>query len=432
MPEHPARTVALTTGCTALVGALVVGLSAGANAAVTVAEVPYRMDASNQAGWWKPIEEFGGRVYVAYNGWGGPTADGTDDTHTVWIARREADGTWTRGCMEDTPDHCAVLGDDVGHHQPTIAIDGDGYIHAFFSMHGSGWRYYRSAVPGDVTRMVNRAAQMPNQGGAITYPVAARAANGDVYLIVRDGTLGKMYRWNDATDVWSYVATFAREDNRSVYPDDVAGVADGSVHIAWEWARGTAGGLRHVGSHLRYAPATNRFYNAAGTEVTVPVTSATTSVAYQPLEGSESFAEGDRLYDPGVQSAKLAIGADGRPLVAYRYRATPGGTFRVRLAGWTGSEWRRSWVYAGSYDTFAAVDVSSYAGGVRVYYAKNQTIADDHAFVATQQADGTWAETLLLDSVPVERLAVIRRGATDHLYLAAPGTRRLYYGSLPW
>jgi hypothetical protein len=431
LPNRPARAAALTTGCAALVGALVIGLTAGANAAVSVTEVPYRMDASNQAGWWKPIEEYNGSVYLAYNAWGSASAGGSADTHTVYIARRAPNGTWSRGCMQDSSGGCFVFGDDIGHNQPTIAIDGDGYIHAFVSMHGHTWRYYRSASPGAVEAMINRNSQMPNPTGSITYPVAARAANGDVYVIVCDRTLGKMYRWNNTTNVWSYVATFASEGNRSVYPDDVAGTADGSVHIAWEWARGAAGGLRHVGSYLRYSPATNRFHNAAGTAVTVPVTS-TSPVAYQPLEGSESFEQGDMLHDPGVQSAKLAVAADGRPMVAYRYRATPGGTFRVRLAEWTGTAWQRSWVYTGAYDTFAAVDVSTYGGGVRVYYAKNQTIANDHAFAATRQANGTWAETLLLNDVPVERLAVIRRGATDHLYLASPGTHQLFYGSLPW
>jgi len=431
MSGRDLRSAVRAVGGLGLAAALLAGVVPAAHAAATISLVPYRMDGSNQAGWWKPIEEFGGRVFVAYNAWGSPTASGTGDTHTVYVAKRELDGTWSRGCMQDTPGHCAIVGDDVGHRQPTIAIDGDGYVHAFFDMHGSSWRYYRSASPEDVGAMVNRAAEMPDQDASVTYPVAARAANGDVYLIVRDHTAGKMYRWSNASNMWTRVATFATEANRSVYPDDVAGTGNGDVHIAWEWARGAAGGLRHAGSYLRYSPATNQFSDPAGTPTTVPVTS-TSEVAYQPLEGVESFEAGDFTYDPGVQSAKLAITADGRPLVAYRYRDTPGGTFRVRLAEWTGSGWQRSLVYQGIYDTYAAVDVTTHASGVRVYYAKNQTIADNHAFVSARQPDGSWAETLLLADVPVERLAVIRRGGIDHLYLASPSTWQLHNGSLPW
>jgi hypothetical protein len=48
-------------------------------------QVPYRVDASNQAGWWRPMDELNGSLYVAYNAWGGPgaTNGGATDTHTV-------------------------------------------------------------------------------------------------------------------------------------------------------------------------------------------------------------------------------------------------------------------------------------------------------------------------------------------------------------
>ncbi|HKE74878.1 MAG TPA: hypothetical protein VKB57_14755 [Acidimicrobiales bacterium] len=52
-------------GFVALFGLLAACLPVGAE------RVPFGMDASNQAGWWKPIDEFGGSVYVAYDAWGG-------------------------------------------------------------------------------------------------------------------------------------------------------------------------------------------------------------------------------------------------------------------------------------------------------------------------------------------------------------------------
>jgi hypothetical protein len=134
-----------------------------------------------------------------------------------------------------------------------------------------------------------------------------------------------------------------------------------------------------------------------------------------------------------VQSAKLAVAPSTlQPASAYRYRAEPGGFWRVRLAEWNGASWARTVVYAGTYDTTAAVDVSKYGTGTRVYYAKAQTLTADQAFAATRQPDGSWVETLLLAGVRVERLSVIRRGPIDGLYLSAPTAQKLYFGTWTW
>ena len=58
----------------------------------TVEDLPFRVDASNQAGWWNPIDEVDGIAYFAYNA-PGPTAA----THQVHVAARSQDGTWTDG-----------------------------------------------------------------------------------------------------------------------------------------------------------------------------------------------------------------------------------------------------------------------------------------------------------------------------------------------
>lgn len=423
----------------AVVGVLLVALAPPAQAAPALGLVPYRMDASNQAGWWRPVDEYNGHLYVAYNAWGGPgpTNGGATDTHTIYIARRAPDGTWTRGCLQAADGSCVVYGDDIGHNQPSIAIDGDGYIHAFVSMHNHNWRYYRSTAPADVTTMVNRSSQMPDQGERYTYPNLAIGPGGDVYLIIRAFTgypntgQGRLYRWNNASNSWSRVAIFASQTNFVVYPDDVASF-NGEVHIAWEWAYGGASGLRHFGSYLVYNPATGQFRNAAGTPVSVPVTTGS-PVVYQPLGANEQLSCTQPSTCPGVQSAKFAIDqTTGRPVVAYRYRSNNGYPYRVWLAQWTGSSWQRQLVYGGNYDTYAAIDVTSFGGGVRVYYAKANTLAGTQAFVATRQSNGGWAETAMLPGVRIERLSVIRRGGTDYLYLAAPGLRELYAGTNSW
>jgi putative BNR repeat neuraminidase len=404
----------------ALIGLLAACMPVGAE------QVPYRMDASNQAGWWKPIDEFGGNVYVAYDAWGRSGA--ATDTHTVYVARRDSSGAWVRGYLPAADGGPATFPDDIGHNQPTIALDGDGYIHVFASMHNSGWRYYRSSRPGDPTSMVNRSSEMPDQGGRFTYPNGLRTPNGDIYLIIRNFPVGRFYRWNNTSNTWSAVATFANEPNYVVYPDDVTTDASGNVHIAWEWSYGGAGGLRHLGSEMRYEPATGRFFDAAGRQLTTPVGINSTAV-YQPLEpGERSTDRSSDINPPGFQSAKLAIDpATGYPMAVYRMRLTNGGRFQVRYAAWDGTAWRRQTVYAGKYTTYAAIDVTIHGGQPRVYYAKTGVPNGNQAFASVRQPDGRWVEDPpLLPGALVERLAVVQRGAVDWVYLSAPAEMKLY------
>jgi BNR repeat-containing family member len=387
-------------------------------------QVPYRMDASNQAGWWSPIEERNGSVYVAYNAWGSSAGN-----HTVYVARRDPSGAWTRGCLR-VGGGCAVYVDDIGHNQPSLSVDGDGYIHVFASMHHNNWRYFRSASPGDPTNMVDRSAEMPDQGGQYTYPNTTSAPNGDVYVIIRAYPNGGFYRWDNATDTWSRVATFAAHPNYVVYPDDVESDASGNLHLAWEWAHGGPNGLRHLGSYMRYEPATGQFFDAAGAPLAVPVGIDSTAV-YQPLEpGESSTSVGGPTNPAGFQSAKLTVDpATGYPIAAFRLRPTDGGNFQVRLAQWDGTAWQRQVVYAGRYTTYAAIDVTLHQGRPRVYYAKTAVPNGDQAFVSVRQPDGRWVEDPpLLPGIPIERLAVDQSGArtTDHVYLSAPTQEKLY------
>lgn len=428
-----AMVAALALGCVAAeaseAGEASEASGTGAPAAPTV--VPYPMDASNQAGWWHPMDARAGRTYLAYNGWGGSGQGGAADTHRVYVARRDPSGAWARGCLPGRSGGCAVYRDDIGHNQPTLVVDGDGYIHVFASMHANDWRYFRSTRPGDPTTMVDRSTQMPDQGGRYTYPTATRTPNGDVYVAIRSLAAGNLYRWDVAADRWSRAATFAAEDDYVVYPDDVVSDAAGNVHIAWEWAYGGANGLRHLGSYLRYEPSTGRFRNAAGREVELPATTHD-DVVYQPIEpGERPTDRGSPANPPGLQSAKLALdAATGRPSVAYRFRPTAGGRFEVRLAEWRGAEgggWRRQTVYAGRYNTYAAVDVSLRGGPARVYYAKSGVPSRDQATVATPGAGG-WTERSLAAGVPIERLSVVNTNGVDRLYLAAPTAHRLSIG----
>ncbi|MFD7495358.1 BNR-4 repeat-containing protein [Streptomyces sp. NPDC059832] len=397
-----------------------------AAAATVIEKVPYAMDSSNQAAWWTPAATYRGRgqyTYFAFNEPGSTAA-----THRPAIARRDPDGVWSRLPLLDKSGQQAEFADDNGHNQPSVARDGSGRLHVFASMHANAWRYFRTeAAGGDVT---DHAAELPDQGVGITYPIVATAPNGDLYLAARVGAgadqrPGKLYRWDNAAARWSVVATFAGALNRSVYPDDLTVDAAGRVHLLYEWAKAPATGFRHQLSYLRYDPSTGAFADSAGAAVTTPVAPGTSDVI-QELTTGEEWSIDNAYTGPAVQSAKLTL--DGStPKVAYRYRsADSGGNFRVYYAYPSGGDWARQTVYAGG-QTAAALGITwDETDAQRVYYVTGS--GTDRVFVATESGS-TWTSQSAAPGVSADRLAVRRDSdGNDVLYLPDTAHDSLYYG----
>ncbi|WP_299537431.1 BNR-4 repeat-containing protein [uncultured Streptomyces sp.] len=396
-------------------------------AATVVEKVPYAMDSSNQAAWWTPAATYKGRgqyTYFAFNEPGSTAA-----THRPAIARRDPDGVWSRLPLLNADGRQAEFADDNGHNQPSVARDGSGRLHVFTSMHANPWRYYRTEAPGG--SVTDHAAELPDQGQAITYPVLTTAPNGDLYLAARVGAgndqrPGKLYRWDNAASRWSVVATFATALNRSVYPDDLTVDSAGRVHLLYEWAKAPATAFRHQLSYLRYDPATGAFTDSSGASVTAPVTPATSDVI-QDLTAGEEWSIDNAYTGPAVQSAKLTLDDGSVPKVAYRYRsADSGGNFRVYYAYPSGGGWARQTVYSGGQTTAALGLTWNATDAKRVYYVTST--GTERVFAATESA-GAWSAVAAAPGVAADRLAVRRDSdGNDVLYLADTAHNALYYG----
>ncbi|MGI5177784.1 BNR-4 repeat-containing protein [Dactylosporangium sp. CA-152071] len=412
---HRAALVAATAMATALVTVPATAVHA---APATVTLVPYGIDSSNQAAWWSPLDTYtpgNDYAYLAFNEPGS-----TAGTHRVAIARRDTAGGWTRLPVMNGAAQ-AEYADDIGHNQPSVARDGSGRLHVFASMHNNAWRYFRSDTVGGAP--TNHAADLPDQGIGVTYPVLTTAPNGDLYLIARlDGSTarsGRLYRWNNAAATWTRVAVFAESANRAVYPDDLQFDTAGNLHVLWEWGLYPATAFRHQLSYLLYRPATGTFADHTGAAVAVPVSTATADVI-QPIEAGEVY-QGNDGTGPAVQSAKLTV--DGTsPKVAYRYRSAT--NFMVRYAYVSGTTWVRDTVYSAA-QTSAAIDITWHpTEQKRVYY----TTAAGVMYVATKPGTA-WTAAAVAPGIPVQRFAVERTTAgVDVLYLVDLTNLRLYYG----
>lgn len=365
----------------------------------------------NVAAWWSPIvhNAADGSTYVAYL-----KADAPRDE--VWVARRDSGGEWTHANTGAE----AVY--DPGHTQASIALDGNGRLHVFSGMHGGSIQYRRSNAAHSVTGgFTNNLQPAAFAGGDYTYPNLTTTPDGDVWMIIRDNRRGRLFRYDHVQQQWSGVSTFAAQSGTTVYPDQVFAGPDGDLHLVWEWAAGQPQASRHYGSYARYAPDTGTFYRADGAAYapgSLPLTTATSDV-FQPLEGAETFAFGVH----GVQSAKMALDDQGRPVIAYSY-STDGSaeSYEHRLARWTGAAWLRTTVDPGPFD----LDKSwvAFSDGVLRYYGTlspdhpDHTGSDDIFLRISLDYGQTWSDPKAITSgLDVQRPVGVTVGGVDYLYL---------------
>ncbi len=419
------------------VAALALGLvvapsaSATVSSATTVEELPFAVDSSNQAAWWNPLDVVGETTFFAFNA---PAAQAA--RHEVHLASRSADGAWTEGCLRASAQTaCVTFVDDNGHNQPSIVVDGDGIIHAFVSMHNEQWNYFRSDTAGDVRTMVDRTSTMPDLDVDITYPVTARGADGDAWVLVRTGTdadgarEGVLYRYDRTAGAWARETTIAAAKGYSFYPDDLEVSPDGRVHVLWEWGPFPADPARHLGSYAVYDPATGSLTDAAGTTLVAPITPATAgSVVWRPFVPGESI----RSYTPAVQSAKLALDGSALAGVAYRFVEADRSAYDAHFARWDGSGWVDEKVLdtaalGDGVATSAAVDVTRAGTTTRLYTVVTAQVCGEvrsRAVVAERDdAASSWTFAGIGESgLGQQRLRVQTRSTDDAdiAYLSAP------------
>lgn len=389
-------------------------------------------DSTNQAAWWVPLDEFGGYDWLAYLR---NPPSGSAAYHEVMVARRDtANGAIIRDCLKTSSGSCATFVDDIGHNTPSVAVDGDGFVHVFTGLHNDEWKYFRSTEPFSSTTLVDVSSEMPDQSVQFTYPVLKRAPSGDLWLIIRgeDASTGErarggyFYRYSTSSQEWSRVSIWAYNVGHSVYPDDIQFSSDGDVHLQWEWCKFPASQVRHEGSYVRYTPSTDTYRSVTGDVVSVPITQDDAGIVFQPLTSGETY-DGDINASPGpaFQSAKMAIYEDPSSdalLIhhAYRFKNTTAGPWQVRRARGTfgAGAWTREILHA-STDTTAALGFTHDGSVARIYYCR----VGGSAYVLEKNGNSAWVDTQIapVASNRVERVAARMRGdGTDVLYLGAP------------
>lgn len=398
---------------------------------------------SNQAGWWHPLDSFMGAEY-----YGLCKEFGTAGRHRVEVVKRAEDGSLTRGLCILRSGAVAEFDNDVGHNQPSLVVDGSGYIHVLTSMHGNLLRYFRSVRPHDVTDMAEASWSFPDVDWIYTYPTATRDPNGDVYFMMRAGvrsTLGinnklpgVIYKYALITKSWSRFAIAAETIPRSVYPDDMSAQADG-LHVIFQWAPYPAAAVRHVGEY-GVIGTDGLMRTIDGVQLNMPITQG--QAAYKTLQPGENPGSGTGLA-MGIQSAKFAFNGGNLSHIAYRFRTEddPDGTyftkFRVFSATWNGSAWveeQIAYVPPEKGNTSAALAATVQGGKRRVYFSVEYSSSGNAVavIVLAESVGSGWVYSILGNSAPtLLRLGTAPGNGGDVLYVSAPYDARVYRYFVP-
>jgi hypothetical protein len=289
--------------------------------------------------------------------------------------------------------------DDPGHNTPSVAVDGDGFIHVWYDMHNDQMKIKKSAEP----RRVD-AGWLHESGpwsGEYTYPAATVASNGDVYFAARrtSNWACQLFHYDRSEKNWRLVADFAQASGFTCYLPRPYGGSDGKVHLSFQWRKGKPGANRHLGSYAVYDPGEDTFKRADGTPYHLPI-SPLTADAYQPLE-----AYWENRY--GISTHGLAENDQGQPLIVYNFfrRGRPDQRV-VRLARWSGSGWVTTDL-AGpvSGTTLGDADIVNRHGRINVFYndssgrlARMQSVDGGVSFtpdmiLTREQVSAPWVHT---------------------------------------
>ncbi|EWH04146.1 hypothetical protein AT00_21295 [Pseudoalteromonas lipolytica SCSIO 04301] len=390
----------------------------------------FNLDSSNRAGWWSPITSYNENLYIAYNASGEQSKKCSDNsTHYLALASKDKSGNWNYILANSTEGYWYSC-DDIGHKQPTIAMDGDGTIHVWAGMHneGNGCCYFL----GDSGLNSLEQSFMFQNKGSFTYPIAKSTPEGDIYLIIRNlpkikqqseyekySGSGDLYHWNNTSKTWRLIAKFAantKEENglnAPVYPNDLFVDTNGNVHILWEWSSFSPSARRYQGSYAVYNPNENSFITSAGNLLTPPVSLSTLEI-YPEI----SYENSNPKQDKGtyIQTSKLVFdNTYCSPCIIYRKFSSK--DEKILMTRWSEGQWSDAeTIYSDISGSFATLDAVIDESKISVFYAKKGegVIVSERDF-----SDNTWGRNLFLASNALDiRLAAHQTADNTYLYIS--------------
>jgi hypothetical protein len=216
-----------------------------------------------------------------------------------------------------------------GHDVASAGIDGNGYLHLSWGMHGNSFLYAKSTGPvtGSNSIAFGSATTMTGGENNVTYPQFLTLPGGDLLFIFREGTSGAgdtfINRYNHAAQTWTnqqysagqqpFIKGTWTNTTYNCYPNMPCLDAEGNLHFIWVWRETSA----YLSNHdFSYAKSTNggiTWLRSDGTPYALPISD------YGESGDTNTIAE--RILDIPqnsslINQAGMCLETNNKPVVA--------------------------------------------------------------------------------------------------------------------
>lgn len=194
------------------------------------------------------------------------------------------------------------------HKSISIMIDGAGYLHMSWGMHGGPFNYCKSIAPGSL-ELTPRMSMTGFKENHVTYPEFYRLANGNLLFLYRDGGSGdgnlmlnsydiKTKKWRMIQDGW-----INGEGQRNPYWQTVID-KKGTIHISWVWRETGDVSTNHDMCYAKSTDGGVTWLKSTGEKYTLPITAETAEYALKIPQKSEL-----------INSTSIATDDKGNPYI---------------------------------------------------------------------------------------------------------------------
>jgi hypothetical protein len=252
------------------------------------------------------------------------TSSGDTNNNRIVVARRNLDtNLWAVF-------HTTFAANDIndGHDVACAGIDGNGYLHLSWGMHGNSFLYAKTTGPVTGTNSIAFGSPTTMTGGEnnVTYPQFLTLPNGDLLFIFREGSSGAgdtfINRYNRATQTWTNQQYGAGQQpfikgtwttSYNCYPNMPCLDAAGNLFFIWVWRQTPAYQSNHDFSYAKSTNGGRTWLRSNGTPYALPISANgengdTNTMAERILDLPQNYST--------INQAGMCLEINNKPVVA--------------------------------------------------------------------------------------------------------------------